>query len=47
VRNIFSIIPLGVGVEASSFLGLDGIVWRESKTTGKTLRKKVIVRPLA
>jgi hypothetical protein len=40
-------IPLGVGVEASSFLGLDGIVGRECKTTGKTLRKKVIVRQLA
>jgi len=46
-RDIFSIIPHGVGVEASFSLGLDIIGWRQSKTTGKTLRKKVVVRQYA
>jgi len=46
-RNIFSIIPHGVGVDASSSLGRDVIGWRQSKTTGETLRKKVIVRQFA
>jgi len=43
-RDIFSIIPHGVGVEASFSLGRDVIGWRQSKTTSKTLREKVIVR---
>jgi hypothetical protein len=46
-RDIFSIIPHGVGVEASFSLGRDVIGWRQSKTTGETLRKKVIVRQFA
>jgi len=43
-RDIFSIIPHGVGVEASFSLGQDVISWRQSKTTGETLREKVVVR---
>jgi len=46
-RNIFSIIPHGVGVEASFSLGRDVIGWRQSKTTGETLREKVVVRQFA
>jgi len=46
-RDIFSIIPRGVGVEASFSLGRDVIGWRQSKTTGETLREKVIVRQFA
>jgi len=46
-RDIFSIIPHGVGVEASFSLGRDVIVLRQSKTTGGTLRDKVVVRRLA
>jgi len=46
-HNIFSIIPHGVGVEASFSLGRDEIGWRQSKTTGETLREKVIVREFA
>jgi len=46
-RDIFSIIPHGVGVEASFSLGRDVIGWRQSKTTGKTLREKVVVRQFA
>jgi len=45
--NIFSIIPHGVGVEASFSLGRDVIGWRQSKTTGETLREKVVVRQFA
>jgi len=37
-RNIFSIRPHGVEVEANFSLGRDGIGWGQSKTTGKTLR---------
>jgi len=44
VHAIFSIIPHGVGVEASFSLGRDVIGWRQSNTTGKTLREKVVVR---
>jgi len=40
-RDIFSIIPHGVGVEASFSLGRDVIGWRQSKTTGETHREKV------
>ena len=43
VRNTLSIIPPGVGVESSFSLWQDDIGWRQSKTTGETLRKKVIV----
>jgi len=46
-RDIFSIIPHGVGVEASFSLGRSVIGWRQSKTTGKTLREKVVVRQFA
>jgi len=46
-RHIFSIIPHGVGVEANFSLGRDVIGWRQSKTTGKTLREKVVVRQSA
>jgi len=42
VCDIFPIIPHGVGVEASFSLGQDGIGWRQSNTTGKTLRENVI-----
>jgi hypothetical protein len=47
VRNIFSMIPHGVGVEASFSLGRDVIGWRQSETTGETLRGKVVVRQFA
>jgi len=46
-RDIFSIIPHGVRVEASVALGRDVIGWRQSKTTGETLREKVVVRQFA
>jgi len=46
-RDIFSNIPHGVGVEASFSLGRDVISWRQSKTTGKTLCEKVVVRQFA
>jgi len=46
-RDIFSIIPHGVGVEASFSLGRDVIGWRLSKTTGETLRENVVVRQFA
>jgi len=46
-RDIFSIIPHGVGVKASISLGRDVIGWRQSKTTGETLREKVVVRQYA
>jgi len=46
-RDKFSIIPHGVRVEASFFLGRDVIDLRQSKTTGKTLREKVILRLFA
>jgi hypothetical protein len=47
VRDIFSIIPHGVGVGASFSLGRNVIGWRQSKTTGETLREKVVVRQFA
>jgi hypothetical protein len=47
VRDIFSIITHGVGVEASFSLGRDVIGWRQSKTKGKTLCEKVVVRQFA
>jgi len=46
-RDIFSLIPHGVGVEASFSLGLDVIGWRQAEITGETLRKKVVVRQFA
>jgi len=45
--EIFCIIPHCVGVEASVSLGWNVIGWRQSKTTGETLRKKVVVREFA
>jgi len=47
LHDSFSIIPHGVEVEASFSLGRYVISWRQSKTTGKTLRKKVVVRQFA
>jgi len=46
-RDIFSIIPHGVGVEASFSLGRVVFGWRQSKTTGETLWEKVVVRLFA
>jgi hypothetical protein len=46
-RDIFSIIPHGVGGEASFALGRDVIAWRQPKTTAETIRKKVGVRHFA
>ena len=46
-RDIFSVIPHGVGVESSFSLGRDLIGWRQSSTNGETLRRKVIVRQYA
>jgi hypothetical protein len=43
-HDIFSIIPHGVGVEASLSFGRDVIGWRPSKTTGQTLHERVVVR---
>jgi hypothetical protein len=43
-RDIFSIIPHSVGVEASFSLRHDVIGCRQWKTTGKTLRKTLVVR---
>ena len=43
-RDIISIIPHGVGVEARFSLVWDVIGWRPSKTTGETLCEKVVVR---
>ena len=47
MRDIFFIIPHGVGVEASFSLGRDVIGWRQSKTIVETFRKNVIVRQFA
>jgi len=46
-RNIFSIIPHGVGVEASFSLGRDDTGGRQSKTTGETLHKQLVVKQFA
>jgi len=46
-RDISSIIPHGVGVEASFSLGWDVIGWRELNTTGETLCEKLLVRQFA
>jgi hypothetical protein len=45
--DIFSIIPDGVGVEASFSHVRDVTRWRQSKTPGETLREKVVVRQFA
>ena len=45
--DIFSFKLHGVGVEASLSLGRDIIRCRQSKTTGKTLREKIVVRQYA
>jgi len=46
-RDIFSIIPYSVGVEASFSLGRDLSGLRQSKTTDEILREKVVVRQFA
>jgi len=46
-RNIVSIIPHGVEVEASVAFARDIIGWRQSTTTGKMLWEKVEVRQFA
>jgi len=46
-RDIFSIIPHGVAVEASFPLGRGVIGLRHSKATGETLRERVVVRQYA
>ena len=46
-HDIFSILPHGVGVEASFSVGRDVIGWTQSKATGETLHKKVVVRQFA
>jgi len=46
-RDIFSIIPHGVRVEARFSLGRDDTSWRQSTTTGKTLHEKAVVRQFA
>jgi hypothetical protein len=43
-RDIFSIIPQGVRVEACFSLGQDVIGWRQSETTSETVHEQVIVR---
>jgi len=44
---IFFIIPYAVGVESSLSLGRDVLGWRQSKSTGDTLRENVVVRQFA
>jgi hypothetical protein len=46
-RDIFSVMPHGVGVEASFSLGRDVMSWRQSRTKGETLQQKVVVRQWA
>jgi hypothetical protein len=46
-RNIFAVMPHGVGVEASFSLGRDVIGWRQARTSGATLQQKVVVRQWA
>lgn len=41
--DMFSIIPHGVGVDASFSLGLDVIGWRQSKTNSKTVQEKFVI----
>jgi hypothetical protein len=42
--HIVSVIPHGVGVEVRFSLCRDVIDWRQSTTTGNTLREQVVVR---
>jgi hypothetical protein len=44
---MFSIIPHGVGVEASFSFGRDVIGWTKSNTIAETLGEKVVVRQFA
>jgi len=46
-RDILSIIPHGVGVEPSFSLGGGVIGWRQSRTTGESLREEAVVRQIA
>jgi len=46
-RDIFPIIPHGVGVEASVSFGCHGFGCRQSQTTGKTLCEEVVERQIA
>jgi len=46
-RDLFSIIPHSLGVESRFSLGRDVSGWRLSRTTGDTLRNKVVVRQCA
>jgi hypothetical protein len=46
-HDIFSILPHGLGVEASFSLRRDVIGWRQSKTTCETLCENVVVRQFA
>ncbi|KAF8251989.1 hypothetical protein K440DRAFT_636172 [Wilcoxina mikolae CBS 423.85] len=46
-RDIFSIIPHGLGVGASFSLGRDVIGCKQSKATGETIREKVVLRQFA
>jgi hypothetical protein len=46
-RDIFSIIPHGVGLEARFSLGRVVIGWRQSKPRGETFRKKFVVKQFA
>jgi len=43
-RDIFSIIPHGAGVEATFSLRSNILGWRQSKPTGKTIHRTVVVR---
>jgi len=45
--DIFSIIPHSVRVEDDFSLGRHVLGWRQPKTSGDTLCKKVIIRPFA
>jgi len=47
VRDVFSIIPHGVGVKATFSLGRNDMCWRQSKPTSEMLCGKVIVRQFA
>jgi len=46
-HDMFSIIPDGVGVEASFSFGRGDLGWSQSKTTGQTHREEVVVRQFA
>jgi len=43
-RDVFSIRPHGVGMEANFSIWWDVIGWWQSKTTGETIRHRVVVR---